>query len=129
MDALTFRNMVIEGLEKLTDEDIDKMRSEMDLQHEYEIDDEGRTYIIEKNVDTLPEDNIKKVMSDIDSLVPKISSDRNDKSNFTSEVRKSKNSEFQTASKGEMKVYVQDEYFTDIVNRTGDKTKAIRKAA
>lgn len=129
MDALTFRNMVIEGLEKLTDEDIDKMRSEMDLQHEYEIDDEGRTYIIEKNVDTLPEDNIKKVMSDIDSLVPKISSDRNDKSNFTSEVRKSKNSEFQTASKGEMKVYVQDEYFKDIVNRTGDKTKAIRKAA
>ncbi|WP_278954730.1 hypothetical protein [Lactobacillus apis] len=129
MDALTFRNMVIEGLEKLTDEDIDKMRSEMDLQHEYEIDDEGRTYIIEKNVETIPEDNIKKVMSDIDSLVPKISSDRNDKSNFTSEVRKSKNSEFQTASKGEMKVYVQDEYFKDIVNRTGDKTKAIRKAA
>lgn len=129
MDALTFRNMVIEGLEKLTDEDIDKMRSEMDLQHEYEIDDEGRTYIIEKNVDTLPEDNIKKVMSDIDSLVPKMSSDRNDKSNFTSEVRKSKNSKFQKLSKNEVNFYVEKKDPDDIGKNTSNRTKILRKAA
>lgn len=129
MDALTFRNMVIEGLEKLTDEDIDKMRSEMDLQHEYEIDDEGRTYIIEKNVDTLPEDNIKKVMSDIDSLVPKMSSDRNDKSNFISEVRKSKNSKFQKLSKNEVNFYVEKKDSDDIGKNTSNRSKILRKAA
>lgn len=129
MDGWTFEKKVLEELNKLTEEDVKRIRQEIDLHHDYEIDENGVSHIVEKNLDTLPEDNVKKVMSDIDGIVPKITNDESHISNFDSKVRNSENSEFQTASKGEMKVYVQDEYFTDIVNRTGDKTKAIRKAA
>lgn len=52
MDGKTFKKMVIEGLNKLTDEDVARIRSEMDLKHDYEIDEQGRTYIVDKNLDT-----------------------------------------------------------------------------
>lgn len=52
MDGKTFKKMVVEGLNKLTDEDVARIRSEMDLKHDYEIDEQGRTYLVDKNVDT-----------------------------------------------------------------------------
>lgn len=52
MDGKTFKKMVVEGLNKLTDEDVARIRSEMDLKHDYEIDEQGRTYIVDKNLDT-----------------------------------------------------------------------------
>ena len=52
MDSKTFKKMVVEGLNKLTDEDVARIRSEMDLKHDYEIDEQGRTYIVDKNLDT-----------------------------------------------------------------------------
>lgn len=53
MDGKTFKKMAIEGLNKLTDEDVARKRSEMDLKHEYEIDEQGRTYLVDKDLDTL----------------------------------------------------------------------------
>lgn len=52
MDGKTFKKMVVEGLNKLTDEDVARIRSEMDLKHDYAIDEQGRTYIVDKNLDT-----------------------------------------------------------------------------
>lgn len=52
MDGKTFKKMVAEGLNKLTDEDVARIRSEMDLKHDYEIDEQGRTYIVDKDLDT-----------------------------------------------------------------------------
>ena len=52
MDGKTFKKMVVEGLNKLTDEDVARIRSEMDLKHDYEIDEQGRTYLVDKNIDT-----------------------------------------------------------------------------
>lgn len=52
MDGKTFKKLVVEGLNKLTDEDIARIRSEMDLKHDYEIDEQGRTYLVDKNIDT-----------------------------------------------------------------------------
>lgn len=52
MDGKTFKKLVVEGLNKLTDEDIARIRSEMDLKNDYEIDEQGRTYLVDKNIDT-----------------------------------------------------------------------------
>lgn len=53
MDGKTFKKLVVEGLNKLTDEDVARIRSEMDLKHDYEIDEQGRTYLVDKDLDTL----------------------------------------------------------------------------
>lgn len=48
MDALTFRKKLLDGLNRLTDEDVKKIRDELDLKHDYAIDDDGITYIVDK---------------------------------------------------------------------------------
>lgn len=53
MDSKTFEKKVLKGLNKLTEEDIKRIRQEIDLQHDYEIDANGVSYIIKKNLDTL----------------------------------------------------------------------------
>lgn len=53
MDGKTFEKKVLKGLNKLTKKDIERIRQEVDLQHDYEIDENGVTHIIEKNLDTL----------------------------------------------------------------------------
>lgn len=52
MDGKTFKKMVVEGLNKLTDEDVARIRKEIDLKHDYAIDKQGRTYIVDKDLDT-----------------------------------------------------------------------------
>lgn len=52
MDAETFRKLLLENLSKLTDDEVDKIRDELDLKHDYEIDVNGITHIINKNLDT-----------------------------------------------------------------------------
>lgn len=53
MDALTFRKKLLDGLNRLTDEDVKRIRDELDLHHDYSIDQNGITHIVEKNIDTL----------------------------------------------------------------------------
>lgn len=53
MDALTFKKRLIKGLAKLNYEDVERIRNELDLHHDYEIDQDGISHIAEKNIDTL----------------------------------------------------------------------------
>lgn len=53
MDGKTFEKKVLKGLNKLTEEDVKRIRQEIDLQHDYEIDANGVAHIVEKNLDTL----------------------------------------------------------------------------
>lgn len=53
MDALTFKKRLLKGLAKLNNEDVERIRNELDLHHDYEIDQDGISHTVEKNIDTL----------------------------------------------------------------------------
>lgn len=53
MDALTFKKRLLKGLAELNDEDVERIRNELDLHHDYEIDQDGISHIVVKNIDTL----------------------------------------------------------------------------
>lgn len=53
MDGKTFEQKVIDALCNATPEDIARIRKEMDLKHDYEIDEKGRTYLVDNDLDTL----------------------------------------------------------------------------
>lgn len=52
MDGKTFEQKVIDALCDATPEDIARIRKEIDLKHDYEIDEQGRTYLVDKDLDT-----------------------------------------------------------------------------
>lgn len=52
MDGKTFEQKVINALCNATPADIARIRKEIDLKHDYAIDEQGRTYIVDKNLDT-----------------------------------------------------------------------------
>lgn len=53
MDGKTFEQKVIDALCNATPEDVARIRKEIDLKHDYEIDEQGRTYLVDKDLDTL----------------------------------------------------------------------------
>lgn len=53
MDGKTFEQKVIDALCNATPADIARIRKEIDLKHNYEIDEQGRTYIVDNDLDTL----------------------------------------------------------------------------
>lgn len=53
MDGKTFEQKVVDALCNATPEDIARIRKEIDLKHDYAIDEKGRTYIVDNNLDTL----------------------------------------------------------------------------
>lgn len=52
MDGKTFEQKVINALCNATPADIARIRKEIDLKHDYAIDKQGRTYIVDKDLDT-----------------------------------------------------------------------------
>lgn len=53
MDGKTFEQKVIDALCNATPEDVARIRKEIDLKHDYEIDEKGRTYLVDNDLDTL----------------------------------------------------------------------------
>ena len=65
MDAEAFKDKLLTGLDNLSDEDVRRIRQELDLQHDYAIDENGVTHIVEKNLDTA---NRKHKFSDYNNI-------------------------------------------------------------
>lgn len=65
MDAEAFKDKLLTGLDNLSDEDVKRIRQELDLQHDYAIDEDGVTHIVEKNLDTA---NRKHKFSDYNNI-------------------------------------------------------------
>lgn len=65
LDAEAFKNKLLTGLDNLSDEDVKRIRQELDLQHDYAIDEDGVTHIVEKNLDTA---NRKHKFSDYNNI-------------------------------------------------------------
>lgn len=65
LDAEAFKDKLLTGLDNLSDEDVRRIRQELDLQHDYAIDEDGVTHIVEKNLDTA---NRKHKFSDYNNI-------------------------------------------------------------
>ena len=65
LDAEAFKDKLLTGLDNLSDEDVKRIRQELDLQHDYAIDEDGVTHIVEKNLDTA---NRKHKFSDYNNI-------------------------------------------------------------
>ena len=65
LDAEIFKDKLLTGLNNLSDEDVKRIRQELDLQHDYAIDEDGITHIVENNLDTA---NRKHKFSDYNNI-------------------------------------------------------------
>lgn len=130
MDALTFRKKLLDGLNRLTDEDVKRIRDELDLHHDYAIDQNGITHIVEKNIDTLPQDKTEILLSKIDMSIPK--SNPSEKFGYKTNIANTKieNLDFKGfLNKPEMKVYIEKRGSTKSNNYFGNRVSVMRKAA
>ncbi|RHW48711.1 hypothetical protein [Lactobacillus bombicola] len=130
MDALTFRKKLLEGLDRLTDKDVEKIRNELDLHHDYAINQNGLTHIVEKNIDTLQQDKTEILLSKIDMSLPKGNSNNNFSYKMNINNTKTENFDFKDSNYNtNMKVYIEKRSSTKSNNYYGSKNRAMRKAA
>lgn len=130
MEASTFRKKLLESLDRLTDKDVERIRSELDLHHDYEVDQNGVTSVVDKNIDTLQQDRTETLFSTIDMSLPKGDSNNNFGYEMNIDSIKNWNLDFETSHlESKLKVYIKkkDSFKND--NYYGSKNSAMRKAA